>query len=386
MAAMKNIRSIFILLFLSFLLASCFALQPVQYPERTPEARCLPSFPDRDGWYGGDGAYSIGLDEWRTLWIFGDTFVSDEEGRKDRIGMDVVMGTTLAVSTCAANAGFNIRYYLQKKKGQFVSSFGENEWLWPQDPFIAKGVLYLPLLVIQALPDTPPPFNFTIAGHKIARIKDFQADDPRLWPVDYLDWTGALAKGVQALATTSVVHQDHVYFYPLYRYRQGNINISGNILARIAIDHIDNPVNHFEYWTADGWQKELQPEKVKIIFAAGASELSVRYHAQDKEWMAVYLSPENRGNQLLYSTAQSPVGPWSPPAALNETIAEIDPQSPLYDQNTFCYAGKEHRQFASGKNLVITYVCNSLEDAARKESFIRKNLFLYRPTVKVIRR
>lgn len=386
MAAMKNIRSIFTVLFLSLLLASCFALQPAQYPERTPEVRCLPSFPDRDGWYGGDGAYSIALNEWRTLWIFGDTFVSDEEGRKDRIGMDVVMGTTLAVSTCAANTGFNIRYYLQKKKGQFVSSFGESEWLWPQDPFIAKGVLYLPLLVIQALPDAPPPFNFTIAGHKIARIKDFQADDPRLWPVDYLDWTGALAKGVQALATTSVVHQDHVYFYPLYRYRQDNINISGNILARIAIDHLDNPVNHFEYWTADGWQKKLQPEKVKIIFAAGASELSVRYHAQGKEWMAVYLSPENRGNQLLYSTAHSPAGPWSPPATFNETIAEIDPQSPLYDQNTFCYAGKEHHQFASGKNLVITYVCNSLEDSGRKESFIRKNLFLYRPTVKVIRR
>jgi hypothetical protein len=41
-----------------------------------PEAQCLPYFPDKDGWYGGDGAYSIALDKQRTLWLFGDTFVS----------------------------------------------------------------------------------------------------------------------------------------------------------------------------------------------------------------------------------------------------------------------------------------------------------------------
>lgn len=383
---MNKVRSSLILLCLCLLFSSCAALQQVEYFANYDTSRCLPSFPDHDGWYGGDGAYSIDLHQRRTLWIFGDTFVADEKGRKDRIGMDVILGTTLAVSTCAENNQFNIRYYLQKKNGRFVSSFGENEWLWPQDPFIAQGVLYLPLLIIQALPDSPPPFNFTIAGHKIARIKDFQADDPRLWPVDYLDWTGATAPGIQALATTSVVDQAYVYFYPLYRFQQDNISISGNILARIAVDHLDNPANHFEYWTLTGWQKELTPKQVKIIFEAGVSELSVRYHENKKEWVAVYLTPENRGNQLLYSTAQSPEGPWSRPAALIATIAEVDPQNPLYDPNTFCYAGKEQRQFSDSKSIVVTYVCNSLEDADKPDSFIRKNLFLYRPTVKIIRR
>lgn len=383
---MRKARSSLILLCLCLILSACIALQPVEFSANYDESRCLPSFPDRDGWYGGDGAYSIALDRQRTLWIFGDTFVSDEEGRKDRIGMDVIMGTTLAFSTCAENNQFNIRYYLQKKNGRFVSSFGEKEWLWPQDPFIAKGVLYLPLLIIQALPDSPPPFNFNVAGHKIVRIKDFQTDDPRHWPVDYLDWTGKTAPGIQALATTSIVYQDYVYFYPLYRFQQKNINIGGNILARIAVDHLENPANHFEYWTSTGWQKELPPEQVKIIFEAGLSELSVRYHENKKEWVAVYLTPENKGNQLFYSTAQSPEGPWSRPAALIATIAEVDPQSPLYDPNTFCYAGKEQRQFSDSKSIVVTYVCNSLEDADKPDSFIRKNLFLYRPTVKIIRR
>ncbi|MDP2853145.1 MAG: DUF4185 domain-containing protein [Smithellaceae bacterium] len=379
---MKNIRSAFSLFCLSVLLVSCSTFIPLQQP-----AQCLPDFPYQDGWYGGDGAYSIALDERRTLWIFGDTFVSEDKGRKDRIGMDVVLGTTLAVSTCSTDQKFSIQYFLKKKNGKFVSSFGQDEWLWPQDPFIARGTLYIPLLVIQGLPDAPPPFNFKVAGHKIARIKDFKADDPHQWPVDYLDWTHALATGVEALATTSVIHHNYVYFYPLYRYAKDNVSISGNILARISTDHLDNPANYWEYWTRDGaWQKKLKPNEVKIIFPAGVSELSVRYHIQDQQWMVVYLSPEKKGHQLLYSTAANPEGPWSPPSALIEAVAEVDPRSPIYDQHTFCYAGKEHRQFAQDRNLVVTYVCNSSEDISNQNSFLRKNLFLYRPVVKNIQR
>lgn len=92
------------------------------------------------------------------------------------------------------------------------------------------------------------------------------------------------------------------------------------------------------------------------------------------------------GHQLLYATSRLPEGPWSPPAALLPSIEEVNPASPLYHPHTFCYAGKEHRQFARGGNLVVTYVCNSLEDIDDQESFLRKNLFLYRPVVRFLRR
>ena len=383
---MKKARSIFILLCLSILLISCSTCYPTKHPVRLPQAQCLPSFPDQNGWYGGDGAYSIVLDERRTLWIFGDTFVSEEEGQKDRIGMDVVLGTTLAVSTCSTDEKFSIQYFLKKKDGKFVSSFGEGEWLWPQDPFIARNTLYIPLLIVQSLPDTPPPFNFKINGHKIARISNFSAANPHDWPVDYLDWSAALAPGVEAPATTSIVDQSYVYFYPLYRYAKDGFKISGNILARISIDHLARPANHFEYWTSGGWQTQFKPADVKIIFPPGLSELSVRYHAEDQQWLAVYLSPMNKGSRLLYQTAPGPAGPWSAPSPLLDAIAEVTPGSPLYDQHTFCYAGKEHHQFAYSGNLVITYVCNSSEDISNPQSYIRKNLFLYRPVVKIIRR
>lgn len=376
----RNVRIItalaaFLAVMLFFI--SCSTLAPLK-----PFGPCVPDFPDGDGWYGGDGAYSILLDQRRTLWLFGDTFASDEKEKKDRIGMDVILGTTLAVSTCSLCGKFSIRYFLKQKNGRFVSSFGEKEWLWPQAPFIADGVLYIPLLVIESIPGAEAPFNFRVAGHTMAQIRDFRAEDPRNWTVEYADWTGALPSGIEALATTSVVYRNHVYFYPLMR----SANITGNILARIAVCHLESPRGHLEYLTKNsGWQKELKAGEVKIIFPATVSELSVRYSEHDRRWIAVYSSPEDKGFRLLYTTAGALEGPWAPPEILVDAIDDVNPASPRYDRHTFCYAGKEHPQFAFDARLVVTYVCNSSEDLKNENSFLRRNLFLYRPQVKIIR-
>jgi hypothetical protein len=374
------------------LLLSCilfFSCSPVLERAYNPQPTspvCLPSFPDKDGWYGGDGAYSIRLDDKRILWLFGDTFVSDEAGRQDRFDMKVVLGTTLAISTCTADAGFKIQYYLKKKNGEFVSSFGENEWLWPQDPFMVDCTLYVPLVAIKANPDKQGPFKFEIVGHKIARIKNIEAAHPDEWIIDYIDLTPAIPKGIMAFATTSVVHGDYVYSYPFYAVTNAQSGVFGNIVARIPISGLDDPANAIQYLTKEGrWEKELNPATAKIVLDAGISELSIRYHADDRKWIAVYMSTRNNGDQLLYQAADGPEGPWTEPKALIEAIPEVDPKSPRYDKNNFCYAGKEHIEFAQDRNLVVTYVCNSFEDLERNTSFIRKNLFLYRPVIKYLR-
>jgi hypothetical protein len=363
-----------------------FSLSPVPAgacDSQSESARCLPSFPDKDGWYGGDGAYSIRLDEKRVLWFFGDTFVSREEGRQDRMDMKVVLGTTLAVSTCTADNEFKIQYHLKKKNGEFRSSFGEKDWLWPQDPFMVDHMLYVPLISVKANPEIKGPFKFEIVGHKIARIKNFEGADPNQWIIDYMDLTPGIPKGIRAFATTSAVYRDYVYYYPLYSATKDGLSVFGNILARIPTNKLDNPAQGIKYLTKDGqWEKELDPAKVKIVIGAAVSELSVRYHPDDRKWIAVYMSVRNNGDQMLYQTADAPEGPWTEPKVLLGSIPEVDPKSLRYDKNNFCYAGKEHLEFAQGRNLVVTYVCNSYEDFERNTSFIRKNLFLYRPIVK----
>ena len=380
-------KSLFIiLLLLSFPLFSCSTFLSEKYNAEVPQGQCLPAFPDEDGWYGGDGAYSIKLDGERTLWLFGDTFVASEEGRKDRIDMDVVLGTTLAISTCSVNSEFKIQYYLKKKNEKFVSSFGENEWLWPQDPFTVEDVLYIPLIAVKATNKKGELFNFKITGHKLARIKDYSAADPYKWNIDYIDLTPAIPREVDAFATTSVVLDNYVYFYPFYAYSKDTVNVLGNILARIPASKLDRPEGAIEYFAEDGtWLNNLNPARVKVVLDAGVSELSVRYHSADKKWIAVYLNTQNKGDRFLYQTSDKPEGPWTEPKVLGPPIPEVDLKSPLYDKNSFCYAGKEHIEFARNKNIVVTYVCNSAEDMQSQTSFIRRNLFLYRPVVREIK-
>lgn len=380
----KAARGAFLLalLLLCSPLLSCAALPQRAYAPQSASSVCLPDFPDKDGWYGGDGAYSIRLDDRRVLWLFGDTFVSDQEGRTDRVGMKVVLGTTLAVSTCTPDGQFQIRYYLKKRRGQFVSSFGEEEWLWPQDPFLVGRTLYVPLVSVRADPQGQGPFKFAVSGHKIARINDFAPSDPNRWSAEYVDLTPGIPDGIKAFATTSVVYEDQVYFYPLYSASRDGVTLLGNILARIPVSRLADPARAIEYLTKDGkWEKELDHAKVKVVLGAAVSELSVRYHPGDGRWIAVYLSLANNGARMLYQTADAPEGPWTEPRVLIGSIPEVDPASPRYDRNNFCYAGKEHPEFARGRHLVVTYVCNSYEDPENSASFIRKNLYLYRPVV-----
>jgi hypothetical protein len=381
---MAKKSSWFLLLLLCISLSSCTTF-PAARPADFSSSRCLPGFPDQDGWYGGDGAYSIKLDKEYTLWLFGDTFAANDVGRKDRIGMDVVLGATLAISTCSDNAEFKIKYYLKKKNSEFISAFGEDEWLWPQDPFMIGKILYIPLLIVAAAPEEKAPFNFKITGHKMAQIEYNPSIDPNEWSIKYIDLTSAVPKSIIALATTSVVLQDYVYFYPLYSYEKGKVSSTGNILARIPISKLNSPAGAIEYLHNDGsWDRELKPQFVKIVLDAGVSELSVRYHDDDKKWLAVYSSAGNKGREILYQSADALEGPWSEAVVLIAGVPEVDPLSPLYDKNNFCYAGKEHIEFAGGRDLIVTYVCNSVEDFQNKTSFIRKNLFLYRPIVRKV--
>lgn len=345
-------------------------------------AECLPSFPDRDGWYGGDGAYSILLDDGRTLWLFGDTFAADTEGRPDRTDMDLVLGTTLAISTCTQEGRFDIRYFLRKKDGRFISSFGDGQWVWPQDPFKVHGRLYIPLVIVEPRPAMEGPFKFRITGHKIAVIHDNCGENPYGWPLEYLDWTAAVPEGIAALATTSIVYGKAVYFYPFCVPSRRAPDVFGNILVRIPTDKIHDPAGAMEYYAKDGsWQKGLDPANARIVLEAGVPELSVRYHESRKRWIAVYLSMHEKKARLLCRSAEKLEGPWSEPEVLIGTIPEVNPADPKYDPDNFCYAGKEHIQFAGPDKLVTTYVCNSFADTKGKDSFIRSHLFLYRPVV-----
>lgn len=347
---------------------------------------CIPAFPDRDGWYGGDGAYSVVLPDRRVLWLFGDSFVSKETGRRDRRGMQLLLGTTVATSSCDRTGHFHIHYHLKRKGDTFVSFFDGDRWFWPQAPFMVAGILYLPLLEVAPDPTHPGPFKFRVQGHRLAMIKDMSDPDPTRWPVAYGEFSPPILPNIHALAPAAVVSEGYVYFFPLITQEvSSGKTIPGNALARMSLENVEKGLFTIEYWTKSGnWERTPSPNHIPIVLPTATSEMSVRYVPAKNEWLALYLAPERNGDRLLSRRAANLAGPWSEPRTLLAPIPEVDPHHSRYDPKVFCYAGKEHPEFSSAHQLVITYVCNAWCNLNDETCPLTTRLDLYRPVVVIL--
>ena len=74
-------------------------------------------------------------------------------------------------------------------------------------------------------------------------------------------------------------------------------------------------------------------------------------------------------------TAPNPQGPWTTPTAAY-TFPEMVVGNPAYVSGTYCYAAKEHTEFAvssTPSQITITYACNN------SFSTVVNNMNLYVP-------
>ena len=86
--------------------------------------------------------------------------------------------------------------------------------------------------------------------------------------------------------------------------------------------------------------------------------MSVRYHADLGKWVAVMIGHGFPRGKIQYRTAPALTGPWSDGQTIYR-IPDVQPGSPGYDRDTFCYAAKEHPEFETPGELLFTYVCNT---------------------------
>ena len=123
------------------------------------------------------------------------------------------------------------------------------------------------------------------------------------------------------------------------------------------------------------WKHGFKPKNAMPVMDRGTSEMTVRYHPDIKKWLAVMRSPDISSDAIVLRTSPSITGPWSEGEVIYH-IPEMQKNSPGYDKNVFCYAGKEHPEFEKPGSLVITYVCNTM-----KVPDLVTNLKIYVPKV-----
>jgi hypothetical protein len=306
-------------------------------PALPAAASCVPAFPYRDGWLGGDFGLSIPRDAGHSVWLFGDTFVGDP-AHGSRVNSAMVPNT-VGISSCRGN-DWSIYYYRGKDgasgTARPIFDTGTDQFrYWPLDGFLEAQRLYVFLVDITITGNRP--FDFKEIGASLAEVTNPQAEPDR-WNIQYrrLSPDAGLAVGVSA-----VVQFPYVYLYAVAdRIAPGEHQV---ILARLPLDHLDSPATSVEYLTAHGtWKKGLDQKDARVLVDAGAPDFSVRFHPALWKWVMVQTDSAFPAREIGIRTADRLAGPWSSFRALYD-IPEMPAASRPAD--VFSYAAKEHLEF-----------------------------------------
>lgn len=338
------------------------------FAQSTPKFSCEPSFPLAQGWLGSDIAYSTPLPGGRDLWVFGDTLYGAE--RKVVDDDPRMVRNSVAISTCKDgkwNIEYTIRRDANRKEIDFFQSQHKDTWYWPLDGVLRNDDLWITLLCVRNSPKaTPADLGFALCGTDLAHVSGLDRD-PSDWKVSYLP---LVPEAVHANPSASaIIEGDYLYIFTLDENGK-----RPEILTRIPVVGLDNPSRNLQYLDASGrWQSGLEPAKAKTVMEHGAAEMTVRYHPELKSWLALLVDPNYFSSKVLLRTASSLSGPWTDGEVIYQ-IPELQKNSPEYDPDTYCYAGKEHPEFEAEGELLFTYVCNTL-----KPQKLVKELNIYFP-------
>jgi hypothetical protein len=336
-----------------------------------PQPSCFPEFIYKDGWLGGDGAYSIKLTNNKILWLFQDTAIGNNNSI-NRNNAQLVRNT-IGVSSCEKKAGWEINYYwgdnTKENPEPFFKPLNGNWGYWPIDGFIYNHKLYICLnKIVNKSTEEDELFNFESIGTDLAIISNYKAL-PSKWKIEYRELSKETHLGV---GTSAIKQGNYILFFSYYD--SNGENQFSIFLTRIRLKRLNNPAKYLEYYTKDNrWKLGFDPDKAKIIISNGISETSIRYHSEIKQWIAI-AGPKFLSNIIYISFADKLTGPWSKAEPIF-SIPEMQPSNIEYDMDTFCYAGKEHIEFHNkGYKILITYVCNS----SNLEKLLR-NMNIYKP-------
>jgi hypothetical protein len=305
-------------------------------------------------WLGADAALTIPLDEERTLWLFGDTFVAKTP--VNRRSESAMPHNTVAIQTGRdprdARIEFAWRTHADGTPASFFPDAGER-WYWPGHGLrLPSGPLVVFLFKLRGTPNVG--LGFASDGYALAVI---DAPDAPLstWKPRIVD---APALPFDALPATAVV-REHEHVVALAT-RQAGIHAAA--LVRYSIAGLARgELSDGEWWGGDerGW---MSAESIGIagpafvIDDAGA-ECSVHWDRAASSF--VHVASYGFGATVIgVRHAPALIGPWSEPEIVYRP-PESDGPKP------FVYAAKAHPELEGPRegDLVVTYATNSFEFA-----------------------
>lgn len=347
---------------------------PTNDPSVNSKQNCLPAFPLKDGWLGGDGDVSLPVNERQSLFIFSDTYVGQKDDTSRQSKDYTMVSSTVGVATCMAEGEYNIQYYWKDMYTAHPKPIFEsltNRYIyWINDAFMHKGCLYVLMPKIGAKTAPTPGddiFNFSIVGSSMAKVTDPMSNTPDKWAPELLPFT--------------FIDPSHFDLHSLvkdgnYLYLFTDKGLTQTVLLRIPLDFIDSPKGHVEYYsTTHSWKLGIDTADMMVILQERPGN-TISYHNDIKKWVMVS-GPGFLDNKIRLRTASDLTGPWSESVIVYE-CPEAIPGTPEYSKTNFCYLGRELIQHydKTTRTMYLTYDTNNSDF-----SEIKSNPKIYTPKI-----
>jgi hypothetical protein len=351
------------IVFLIFFLSACSGLH--HHPQFTvePLPRYEAPFQRSQGWTGGDGVFSVGLDSNRFLWLFGDTFIG--EVRDNRNVDFVLVNNTIAVQDGKEPKPTGINFYygqtIQGKPDAFLRPSDGVGWFWPYHGVRTKDGLFLFLIQVERT-DGMPGFDFRAVATWLGKVSN-PDDPPESWQISQqkIPWSGEN----RLWGSSVLVKGQDCYIFGTVDEPSEGIRQNHLILARVPAAQIMD-LNQWRFFSNGEWVVEA--DRAQGLSANVANEFSVSFQPALNQYLLLY-TQDSLSKYMVFRLAPELHGPWSEPVRFYRCPeAEWDPR-------IFCYAAKGHPELSlSPEELIVTYTTNST-DLALIESDAR----LYRP-------
>jgi hypothetical protein len=318
----------------------------------------MPLFPYERGWLGADAAYSIPLNSSTTIWLFGDTFTGKLREPKTMIH------NSIGIRTCAGER-CKVTYWWSGMQtghaGPFFKTL-DSDYYWPLDGFVYQGKLYVVLEQMHAT-GTNDAFGFDYSGVKLATVSN-PLDAPASWRITYQ----TIAEGNRVVPGVAIALEADknktvfVYLFTLFRSPGAKPFVGLTRLPCSDLATISGKSVRWQYLAQGSvwrrWEPATVPEDVQLLLPGNITEMTAKFRPRQKQWIAIYPTPDFLSNTASYSVANELTGPWTTAHPLF-SYDEMKKGSPEYTPNVFCYAAKEHPELEKDDRLAVTYACNS---------------------------
>ena len=178
-------------------------------------------------------------------------------------------------------------------------------YYWPDDGFYYGNNLYVLLNDIESTPGQGP--GFQPLGVSLARI--WTSDPTWTTPTDWRTSITQINSSSTALpSSTAVVDGDYVYVYGSLA--GGSYTLAPMFVVRVPLASLPSFTSNMEYLSQDGsWHPGLVESDLQIVMDQGAPQMTIRYHAAQNEWIAVYIPADLVTPQIVTRTAPTSLGP-----------------------------------------------------------------------------